>query len=82
MPGERVGPVLRDRRRGPPLCCFLLFLKIFVIIFCVFICIVCVFCLSVCMSATSVPGAQGGAQDIIESLGLELQTAMCEGAGC
>lgn len=33
------------------------------------------------MCTTSVPGAQGGAQDVIEPLRLELQTAMYMGAG-
>ena len=69
--------------RDPPLCYFpLCSLKKYIIL-CVFICILCVFisilyvfCLAVCMCTTSVPGAQGGAQDVTELLRLELQTVL------
>lgn len=77
-----MGPVLRDRQRPS----FVLFSPLFFkknIILCVFICILCVFisilyvfCLAVCMCTTSVPGAQGGAQDVTELLRLELQTVL------
>lgn len=80
MPGEREGPVLRDRQRPSFVLLSPLFLKKKIIL-CIFIYILYVFCLLVCLATTSVPGAQGGAQDVREPLRLELQTSMCMGAG-